>query len=119
LDSSPTSKPPTHYIFVNEDGSDNWDGFYNYLRENAPRFNYIFVRSESTDVYEAHALNLVGNTLYYYEDGTNYQFVLRDNDPGYFGTVRRFNGTQVEPAITYFKEKMPNVLRDLLPWLLF
>jgi hypothetical protein len=112
------SPPPTHYVFVKEDGSDDWEGFYSAVREHAVKFKYIFVRSESTDVYEENALNCVGNTFYYYNDGTNYQFVLRNDDPWYLGTVRRFNGTQADAAISYFKEQLPNVLRDLLPWLL-
>jgi hypothetical protein len=111
--------PPTHYYFAKEDGSNDWDAFYNCLRENGPKFNYIFVRSEHTNVYEERALNLVGNTLYFYDDGINYQFILRNDDPNYFGTVRRFNGTQVEAAISYFKEQMPDILGDILPWLLF
>ena len=112
------SQPPRHYYYVKEDGSPDWDTFYNDVKLNAVKYNYIFVRKESTDVYEEHSLNLVGNTFYYYDKGTNYQIILRNNDPSYFGTVRRFNGNQYEAAISYFNEQLPNELLEFLQWLL-
>jgi len=110
------SAPPARY-YVKEDGSHDWDSFFDDIKSNAAKYNYIFVRKESTDVYEEYALNVVGNTFYYYKNGINYQIILRNDDPHYSGTVRRFNGNQSDAAISYFTELLPNDLLNLLQWL--
>jgi len=56
---------------------------------------------------------------FFHHNGRNYQTVLRNNDPGYFGTVRRFNGDQVDSAIRHFENQLPGFLRDILRWLGF
>ena len=116
------SQSINQYYFANkDDGSLDWEDFYSHIRHNAPDYTYIFVRSESTDIYHEYALNLTVNQYamiyYYYEDGKNYQLILRNNDPGYFGTVRRFNNNQTEAAFEYFNDQLPNIFKDILPWL--
>lgn len=116
---SSTQSAPVRYYYANQDGSPDWETFYNDIRATAPNYNYIFVRSESTDVYHEHALNRNGNVFYYHEDGRNYQLILRNNDYNYFGTVKRFNGTQADAAISYFNDQLPNILRDFIEGLLW
>ena len=117
--SNETAQPPQQYHYIKDDGSPDWESFFVAVKSNAENHKYIFIRQEKTEVYEAYALNSVGNIFYYHEDGTNYQIILRDNDPGYSGKVRRFNGNQTGPAISYFKDQLPNILKDLLEWALF
>jgi hypothetical protein len=116
---STSSTPVQEYYYAKEDGIPDWETFFSHVKECAKNYNYIFIRKENTDIYREYSLNSRGNNyFYYYEDGVNYQIILRNDDPNYFGTVRRFNGTQADAAISYFNEQLPNILRDILQWLL-